>query len=99
MDCQKLEKVTSFKYLGATLCKDGTYSAEVRIRISSAMVAMATLNRIWLSWAGLGYAFGPSGTAATDTPRVTSSRYRLARLRVNMTLPARLCLMLLETIF
>ena len=32
----KLE-VTSFKYLGATLCKDGT--AEIRIRIASAMAS------------------------------------------------------------
>ena len=27
MNGQKLEEVTSFKYLGATLCKDGTCSA------------------------------------------------------------------------
>ena len=27
MNDQKLEEVTSFKYLGATLCKDGTSSA------------------------------------------------------------------------
>ena len=33
----KLEEVTSFKYLGATLCKDGTCSAEVCIRIASAL--------------------------------------------------------------
>ena len=39
---QKLEEVTSFKYLEATLCKDGTCSAEVRIAS-----AMARLNRIW----------------------------------------------------
>ena len=32
----KLEEVTSFKYMGATLCKNGTCSAEVRIRIASA---------------------------------------------------------------
>ena len=31
MNGQKLEEVTSFKYLGATLCKDGTFSAEVRV--------------------------------------------------------------------
>ena len=43
---QKLEQVTSFKYLGATLCKDDTCSAEVRIRITSAMTATARLNRI-----------------------------------------------------
>ena len=41
---QKLEEVTSFKYLGATLCKDGTCSAEVCIRTASAVVR---LNRIW----------------------------------------------------
>ena len=44
---QKLEEMTSFKYLGATLCKDGTCSAEVCVRITSAMAAMAKLNRIW----------------------------------------------------
>ena len=46
MNGQKLEEVTSFQYLGATLYKDGTCSAEVRIRIASAMAAMARLNRI-----------------------------------------------------
>ena len=34
MNGQKLEEVNSFKYLGATVCKDGTCSAEVRIRIA-----------------------------------------------------------------
>ena len=43
MNGQMLEEVTSFQYLGATLCKDGTCSAEVRIRVAS---AMARLNRI-----------------------------------------------------
>ena len=47
MNGQKLEEVTSFKYLGATLCRNDTCSAEVRIRIASAMASMATLNRIW----------------------------------------------------
>ena len=42
---QKLEEVTSFQYLGTTLCKDGTCSAELSIRVDSAMVR---LNRIWL---------------------------------------------------
>ena len=42
MNGQKLVEVTSNKYLGATLCK-----AEVRIRIASAMAAIARLNRIW----------------------------------------------------
>ena len=44
LNSQKLEEVTSFKYLGATLCKDGTCSAEVSIRIAS---AMARLSRLW----------------------------------------------------
>ena len=47
MNGQKLEQVTIFKYLWATLCKDGTCSAEVRIRITSARAAMARLNSIW----------------------------------------------------
>ena len=47
MNNQKLEDMTSFKYLGATLCKDGTCSAEVCIRIAAAMAAVARLNRIW----------------------------------------------------
>ena len=34
MKGQKLENVTSFKNLGATLCKDGTCLAEVRIKIA-----------------------------------------------------------------
>ena len=46
MNGYKLEEVTSFKYLGATLCKDGTCSAEVQIGIASAMAAMARINRI-----------------------------------------------------
>ena len=44
MNGQKLEEVTSFKYLGATLCKHGTCSAEVRNRTTS---AVDRLNRIW----------------------------------------------------
>ena len=47
MNDQKLDEMTSLKYLGATPCKDGTCSAEVRIRIASAMAAMARLNEIW----------------------------------------------------
>ena len=47
MNGQKLEEVTSFKYLGAILYKDGTCSAEVRIRIASAMAIMARLKGIW----------------------------------------------------
>ena len=43
MNGQKLEEVTSFKYMGVTLCK-----AEVRIRIALAMAAIARLNMVWL---------------------------------------------------
>ena len=46
MNGQKVEEVTSFEYLGATLCKDSTCSAEVRIMLASVMAAMARLNRI-----------------------------------------------------
>ena len=49
MNGQKLEEVTSFKYLGATPCKDSTCSAEVRIRIALAIAAMARLDMIWRS--------------------------------------------------
>ena len=44
---QKLEQVTSFKYLGATLRKNGTCSAEVGTTIATTVVAMARPNRIW----------------------------------------------------
>ena len=47
MNSQKLEEVASFRYLGKTLCKDGTCSAEICIRIASAMAAVARLTRIW----------------------------------------------------
>ena len=46
MNGQRLEEMSNFKYLGATLRKDGTFSAEIHIRIVSAMAAMAILNRI-----------------------------------------------------
>ena len=41
MNPQKYEEVTRFKHPGATLCKDGNCSAEIRIRIASARAAMA----------------------------------------------------------
>ena len=44
---QKLEEVTSFKYLEATPCKEGFCSTDVRTRIASAMAATGRLNRIW----------------------------------------------------
>ena len=42
---QKLEEVTSFKYLGVTLSKEDTCSAESRVRIATARATVATLNR------------------------------------------------------
>ena len=36
MNYQNLGEVISFKYLGATLCKNGTCSAEIRIRVALA---------------------------------------------------------------
>ena len=47
MNGQKLEQETSFKNLGAILCKDSTSSAEVRIWIASVLAAMAGLNGFW----------------------------------------------------
>ena len=47
MHGQRMQEVASFKYLGTTLCQEGTCSAEVRIRISSEITAMARLNWIW----------------------------------------------------
>ena len=44
MNNQKLDEMTNFEYLGPNLCKDGTSSAEVQIRIAS---AMARLNKVW----------------------------------------------------
>ena len=49
MNGQSLEEVTDSSYLGAPLCKDGTCSVEIRVRIASAIAAMARLNRIWRS--------------------------------------------------
>lgn len=49
MNGKTLEEVASFKYLGATLTKDGTCTAEVRIRLGTATSAMARLSRVWRS--------------------------------------------------
>ena len=49
MNGEKLKEATSFKYLGATMSKDGTSTAEVRIRIALATAAMARLSRLWTS--------------------------------------------------
>ena len=49
MNGELLEEVTQFKYLGATLTKDGTSSSELRIRTAMATAAMARLHPIWKS--------------------------------------------------
>ncbi|KAH3714769.1 hypothetical protein DPMN_057469 [Dreissena polymorpha] len=41
MNGEKLEEVTIFKYLRAALSKDGSSTADVRIRITLAIAAMA----------------------------------------------------------
>ena len=46
MNGQKLEEVNSSTYVGATLCIDGTCSAEICIRIALVMSAMDNLNKI-----------------------------------------------------
>ena len=49
---EPLEEVNQFMYLGATLSKDGTSAAEIRIRVAQATAAMARLDRIWKSKIG-----------------------------------------------
>ena len=46
INSQKLEEVNRFKYLGGTLCKDDTCSAEIHARIASAMAVIARVSRI-----------------------------------------------------
>ena len=41
--------MADFKYLGATLSKDGTSTTEIRTRIAAATAAMARLTRVWKS--------------------------------------------------
>ena len=47
LNCQKLEEVDSFKYLGSTLTKDGISTMEVKTKLSLAASAMTRLNVIW----------------------------------------------------
>ena len=46
MNGEKLEEVTRVKYLGATMSKDCTSTAEVRMRIVMATVAIARLSKL-----------------------------------------------------
>lgn len=49
MNGQQLEEVANFKYLGATLTKDGRSTTEIKTRLAMATSAMAKLNNIWKS--------------------------------------------------
>ncbi|KAH3719480.1 hypothetical protein DPMN_062317 [Dreissena polymorpha] len=46
---EKLEELTSFKYLRSTLSKAGTRTVQVRIRIVMANAVMVRLSRLWTS--------------------------------------------------
>ena len=47
MNGQQLEEVSSFKYLGSTLTKDGRSTMEIKTRLAIATASMAKLNKIW----------------------------------------------------
>ena len=47
MNGQQLEEVTAFKYLGATLTKDGCSTTEIKTRLAIATSNMAKLTKIW----------------------------------------------------
>ncbi|KAH3816667.1 hypothetical protein DPMN_118187 [Dreissena polymorpha] len=49
MNGEKLEEVTSFMYLGATLSRYCTSTTEVRLRMTRATEAMVRLSRLWSS--------------------------------------------------
>ena len=49
MNGEQLEEVGSFKYLGATLTKDGRSTSEIKTRLAMATAAMAKLSRFWKS--------------------------------------------------
>ena len=46
---EELEEVNKFKYLGATLKKDGSSEGEIRIRIDTATSDIVRLDKIWTS--------------------------------------------------
>ena len=74
-------------------------SRSVRLQRGTAHIQRSTERRVSVVVGRTWLRLWPSGTAATDTPRLASSRYRLARLRADRTLTVHLCLILLETIF
>ena len=42
-----LEEVDQYKYLGATITKDGTSEADIRIRLATSISVLIRLNTIW----------------------------------------------------
>ena len=46
---EKLEEVEQFKYLGATITKDGSSDSEIKIRLAQGTSAMVRLTTIWNS--------------------------------------------------
>ncbi|KAH3824269.1 hypothetical protein DPMN_126103 [Dreissena polymorpha] len=46
MNGEKLDEITNFKLLGATLSNDGYSRPDARIRIATATVAFARLSRL-----------------------------------------------------
>ena len=46
MNGKQLEEVDAFKYLGATLTKDGKSATEIKIRLGVATSALARLDKI-----------------------------------------------------
>ena len=47
MNGEQLEEVEAFKYLGATITKDGKSITEIKTRIAIATSAMTKLDKIW----------------------------------------------------
>ena len=44
---ENLEEVDQFKYLSATITKDGSSDSEIKIRLAQATLAMVRLTTIW----------------------------------------------------
>ena len=49
MNSEILETVDKFKYMGATLTKDGKGEKEIKIKLATANSALVNLSTIWKS--------------------------------------------------